>query len=105
MHPRFSYPILILVVVFTLAASSVASCGSSSANQDSGGPSGTVAISGAFALYPMMGRWTEEFNKLNPKVNFDVSAGGAGKGMADTLAGAGGIGMVSPRLKPEEEAP
>jgi len=104
MKTRFSYPILILVVVVTLAASLIAGCGGQSANQDSGGLSGTVAISGAFALYPMMGRWTEEFKKLNPNVNFDVSAGGAGKGMADTLAGAVDIGMVSRDINPEEEA-
>ena len=34
----------------------------------------------------MMVRWGEEFQKLHPKVQFDISAGGAGKGMADALA-------------------
>jgi len=66
--------------------------------------SGTIAISGAFALYPMMTRWQEEFTKLHPHVSFDLSAGGAGKGMADTLAGAVDIGMVSREVTPEEEA-
>ena len=104
MNTRFSYTLLILVVVFTLSASFIAGCGNQSSDQGSGDLSGTIAISGAFALYPMMGRWTEEFKKLNPKVNFDVSAGGAGKGMADTLAGAVDIGMVSRDINPEEEA-
>jgi phosphate transport system substrate-binding protein len=65
---------------------------------------GTIAVSGAFALYPMMIRWTEEFQKVNPGVQFDVSAGGAGKGMSDALAGAVDIGMVSRTITPEEEA-
>jgi phosphate transport system substrate-binding protein len=65
---------------------------------------GTVAISGAFALYPMMTRWAEEFQKLHPDVKFDISAGGAGKGMTDALTGAVDIGMVSRDVKPEEEA-
>jgi phosphate transport system substrate-binding protein len=64
---------------------------------------GTIAISGAFALYPMMTRWAEEFGKLHPDVLFDISAGGAGKGMTDALAGAVDIGMVSRSIKPEEE--
>jgi phosphate transport system substrate-binding protein len=65
--------------------------------------SGTIAISGAFALYPMMTRWAEEFQKIYPDVQFDISAGGAGKGMTDALAGAVDIGMVSRGIKPEEE--
>ncbi len=66
--------------------------------------SGTIAISGAFALYPMMTVWAEEFTKLHPQVQFDVQGGGAGKGMTDTLAGAVDIGMISRTIKPEEEA-
>jgi phosphate transport system substrate-binding protein len=65
---------------------------------------GNISVSGAFALYPMMTRWAEEFQKFHPGVTFDVSAGGAGKGMADALAGAVDIGMVSRAVTPEEEA-
>src|SRR5512143_342170 len=65
---------------------------------------GTLTISGAFALYPMMTLWADEFNKLNPGVEFDVQGGGAGKGMTDTLAGAVDIGMISRKIKPEEES-
>lgn len=63
---------------------------------------GTITISGAWALYPMMVRWGEEFQKLHPAIKFDISAGGAGKGMADALAGAVDIGMVSRKIYPEE---
>jgi len=66
--------------------------------------SGTISISGAFALYPMMTVWAEEFTKLHPNVQFDVQGGGAGKGMTDTIAGAVDIGMISRSIKPEEEA-
>jgi phosphate transport system substrate-binding protein len=65
---------------------------------------GNITISGAFALYPMMTRWAEEFQKVYPDVKFDVSAGGAGKGMADALAGAVDIGMVSREITADEEA-
>jgi len=63
---------------------------------------GTVRVSGAWALYPMMVKWAEEFQKVNPKVKVEVSAGGAGKGAADALAGLVDIGMVSREIRPEE---
>jgi ABC-type phosphate transport system substrate-binding protein len=63
---------------------------------------GRIAISGAFALYPMMVRWTEEFQKVHPGVSFDLSAGGAGKGMTDALGGMVDIGMVSRGIYPAE---
>jgi phosphate transport system substrate-binding protein len=66
--------------------------------------SGTISISGAFALYPMMTVWADEFSKLHPDVQFDVQGGGAGKGMTDTITGAVDIGMISRTIKPEEES-
>ena len=56
---------------------------------------GTLSLSGAWALYPMAIKWQEEFQKIHPRVRIDVQAGGAGKGIADVLAGAVDIGMVS----------
>jgi phosphate transport system substrate-binding protein len=63
---------------------------------------GTIKVSGAWALYPMMVKWSEEFRKIHPKVRIDVSAGGAGKGVADALAGFVDLGMVSREISPEE---
>lgn len=64
--------------------------------------SGQISISGAFALYPMAVKWSEEFRKVNPDVRIDISAGGAGKGIADALGGMVEIGMVSREIYPEE---
>ena len=66
---------------------------------------GTVRISGAWALYPMMVKWGEEFRKTYPNMRIDISAGGAGKGIADALAGMVDIGMVSRDIRPEEIKP
>jgi phosphate transport system substrate-binding protein len=63
-----------------------------------------ISVSGAFALYPMMTRWAEEYQKIHPELVFDISAGGAGKGMADAIGGVVDIGMVSREITPEEEA-
>ncbi len=82
----------------------VAGCGQPAPSSQGGGKmEGTITISGAFALYPMMVSWGEEFKKLYPDVKLDISAGGAGKGMSDALAGAVDIGMVSREIYPEEE--
>jgi phosphate transport system substrate-binding protein len=64
--------------------------------------SGNFSISGAFALYPLAVKWGEEFKKLHPKVQFDISAGGAGKGISDALAGMVDLGAVSRDIYPEE---
>ena len=99
---------LFLVMAVTLSACGTAgNAEPASAESEAGSSSelsGTISISGAFALYPMMTVWAEEFTKLHPDVQFDVQGGGAGKGMTDTIAGAVDIGMISRAIKPEEEA-
>ena len=64
--------------------------------------SGTISVSGAWALYPMMVQWSQEFQKLYPGVKFDIAAGGAGKGMADALVQVVDLGMVSRDIYPAE---
>lgn len=63
---------------------------------------GTISISGAFALYPIVVLWGEDFKKLHPNVRFNISAGGAGKGIADVLTNMTDIGLVSRDLHPQE---
>ncbi|MFB6341265.1 PstS family phosphate ABC transporter substrate-binding protein [Saccharicrinis sp. FJH62] len=63
----------------------------------------TISISGAFALYPLVIQWAEEYKKENPEVRFNISGGGAGKGMADALAGAVDLGMFSREISQEEK--
>ncbi len=91
---------LLVIVLLILLASA---CNSASQPAPAGAElQGTITVSGAWALYPMMVSWGEEFQKLYPEVQFDISAGGAGKGMADALGGAVDIGMVSREIHPEE---
>src|SRR6201996_7451724 len=63
---------------------------------------GTISISGAFALYPITVKWADEFKKLHPKVKFNISAGGAGKGITDALSGLVDIGLASRDIDPAE---
>lgn len=62
----------------------------------------TIRVSGAWALYPMMVRWGEEYESLNPGLKVDISGGGAGQGMTDVLSGLTDIGMVSREIYAEE---
>ena len=68
------------------------------------GLSGELSLSGAFALYPLAVQWTGEFQAEHPGVRVDISAGGAGKGMTDVLAGVVDFGMVSREVYPPEQA-
>ncbi len=96
MHKSTAYRIAVLAAALALL---LGACGAPA--QPAAGQ-GTLAISGAFALYPMMALWTEEYQKVHPEVSFDLSAGGDGKGMADALAGAVDIGMLSREISAEE---
>jgi ABC-type phosphate transport system substrate-binding protein len=63
---------------------------------------GTITISGAWALYPMVVKWAEEFQKIHTDITFDISAGGAGKGLADAVGELVDLGMVSREIYPAE---
>jgi phosphate transport system substrate-binding protein len=82
------------------------SCNSADRNtgRNSDDISGKITISGAFALYPMTVKWAQEFQRLHPKVTINISAGGAGKGMADALTKMVDLGMYSKEVSPEEKA-
>lgn len=63
----------------------------------------SISISGAFALYPMTVRWVEEYKKIHPEIQINVSGGGAGKGMTDALSGMVDLGMFSREISDAEK--
>lgn len=93
---------LLIVTSFLLAG-----CGSKGeVKRDANGKqvlSGYITLSGAFALYPLAIQWADEFHRLHPDVDIDISAGGAGKGITDVLADQVDIAMVSRELKKAEK--
>ncbi|MFA5268676.1 MAG: substrate-binding domain-containing protein [Methanoregula sp.] len=95
-------PPLVLVICVLLLCAGCTQAQNPSAGNDTAQK--TIRISGAFALYPMMITWSEEYKKIHPEVDFEISAGGAGKGMTDALTGMVDIGMVSRDISPAEEA-
>jgi phosphate transport system substrate-binding protein len=106
-HPLFTLLAVATIVLAACGGVGISAGTDSSSASDIPAPgqdslSGTIAVSGAFALYPMMTVWAEEFTKVHPDVQFDIQGGGAGKGMTDTITGAVDIGMISRSIKEEE---
>lgn len=91
-----------LILTLILAGAAAGSLAPASAQTSTAELRGRLSISGAWALYPLALKWAEEFQRLHPGVRVDVQAGGAGKGIADVLAGAVDIGMVSRDVNPAE---
>jgi len=95
--------ILIVFVAALVVFSSACSFGEEKKN-DPSGLEGSITVSGAFALYPLMVKWGEEFRKIHPNVKFNISAGGAGRGISDVIGNLGDLALVSRDLKgPEKE--
>ncbi len=86
------------ILIFLAAAFLLSSCSSGKKKEE------TVSLSGAFALYPLAVKWTEEYKKVHPEVRFNISAGGAGKGMADALSGTVDLGMFSREISDQEKS-
>ena len=89
MKPK-NLAIILMALIFTGA------CSSSARKQN------TINISGAFALYPLVISWAEQYKSEHPDIRFNISAGGAGKGMADALSGTVDLGMFSRAISQEE---
>ncbi|PKP12102.1 MAG: phosphate ABC transporter substrate-binding protein [Bacteroidetes bacterium HGW-Bacteroidetes-4] len=86
----------ISILYLFIAALLISSCVSKKQKEN------TLSFSGAFALYPLAVKWSEEYQKEHPDIRFNISGGGAGKGMADALAGAVDLGMFSREISQEE---
>jgi len=96
--------LLAIMLASTFVFGSSCRSGNKQAETNPSGLKGNISLSGAFALYPISVRWADEFKKIHPGVKIDISAGGAGKGMADALAGMVDLGMFSRGVTPQEIA-
>lgn len=93
-----------LIAIPILAGLLLTACGGGQSAATTSGDDVTVTVSGAFALFPLMTVWAEQYQAANPGVRFDIQAGGAGKGMTDMLSGVADIAMLSREMRPEEDA-
>lgn len=96
-----------LLAIAFVGAAILSSCGGSSESTKTADGEekveGNITISGAFALYPLANVWAEEFRKEYPDVKFNISGGGAGKGMTDMLQGSADLAMYSKEISDIEK--
>ena len=72
-------------------------------NEAKGGQiSGTIILSGAYALMPAAINWASEFQKLYPQVKVKVYTKGTGAGIKDLIDKKASIAMISREASPEE---
>jgi phosphate transport system substrate-binding protein len=101
---RFPFILLLAAICLSFMFNGCNNPGDESGRAKNDSLKGKISISGAFALYPLTVRWAEEFQKLHPRVKINISAGGAGKGMADALSKMVDLAMYSKEVSPEEQA-
>jgi phosphate transport system substrate-binding protein len=64
--------------------------------------SGSFTVSGAYALNPMVRKWSDDFMKMHPSVRVVVASGGTGQGIADLQGNKSQLAMISRPLTDEE---
>src|SRR6478609_2713203 len=86
----------LFILCMIMATALIMSC-----NQTQTG-SKQISFTGAFALYPLNLKWSEEYKKSHPEIIFNIQPGGAGKGLTDALAGNADVGMFSREISDNE---
>jgi len=62
---------------------------------------GSLKITGAYALFPLTRIWVSEYQKLYPNTKFEVIANGSGGGLNDVLNDRCNIAMISSEIPNE----
>ncbi len=65
--------------------------------------SGSFIISGAYALYPLVQKWGDDFMKVHPGVKIGMSQTGTGQGINDLMEKKVQLAMISRPLTDEEK--
>jgi phosphate transport system substrate-binding protein len=64
--------------------------------------SGNITITGAYALYPLVKKWSDDFMNIHPGVKISINANGTGQGIGDLISGKTLLSMISRPLTDEE---
>lgn len=62
-----------------------------------------LTLTGSSTVAPLVLEIGKRFEKQNPDIRIDVQSGGSSRGINDVRVGLADIGMVSRKLKPEEQ--
>jgi phosphate transport system substrate-binding protein len=64
--------------------------------------SGNFSISGAYALYPIVRKWADDFMMIHQDVKIEVIKAGTGRGIDELIAGESQLAMISRHLYDDE---
>ncbi|MFZ0281349.1 MAG: substrate-binding domain-containing protein, partial [Bacteroidales bacterium] len=94
--------VLILVLVSGCQSSKTGKESALSQNETKGDIQGQITISGAYALFPLILRMSEDFMALHPLVKVEVTRMGTGEGITELLTKKTQLAMISRPLTEEE---
>jgi phosphate transport system substrate-binding protein len=66
--------------------------------------SGNFTITGAYALYPLVKKWSEDFMKIHPGIKITILANGTGQGIDELKSKKNQLAMISRPLTDEEQS-
>jgi phosphate transport system substrate-binding protein len=66
--------------------------------------SGNFTITGAYALYPLVKKWSDDFMKIHPGIKITITANGTGKGIDELKSKKTQLTMISRPLTDGEES-
>ena len=78
------------------------SCGKKVAGGTSAAKKTTIQVKGSDTMVNIAQAWAEEYKKVNPAIEIEVSGGGSGVGIAALERGAIDIADASRNIKPDE---
>jgi phosphate transport system substrate-binding protein len=89
-----------------LLCAGLAACGGRPDAAPGGSPAGRSVVQnkGSDTMVNVAQAWAEEYHKVNPAVEIEVSGGGSGVGIAALIKGAVDIANASRNMKPQETA-
>lgn len=102
LQPRVMLIVLLFSMVMLTACGRAATpSGSASSTSDASG--GKIVLTGSSTIAPLASELGKAFEAKHPGVRVDVQAGGSTRGVTDARQGTAEIGMVSRKLKDDEQ--
>jgi len=102
-EPRFDYWPHTITALLLAAGLICPGCGrGSGGGSDTGGEKITIQNKGSDTMVNVAQAWAEEYTKIVPSVDVEVSGGGSGVGIAALTKGTIDIANASRNMKPEE---
>jgi phosphate transport system substrate-binding protein len=107
-HPRYRLALNLTSSAACLLAGCLlqTGCGSGDSSTPKGGSESsaktTIQVKGSDTMVNLAQAWAEEYKKVAPDINVEVSGGGSGVGIAALVKGTIDIADASRNMKPEE---